>query len=180
MTVLRRYYKKTEAEITALHTWGWEMETALQAILEGDLNESIQKTKRRFDAVDFLGTTVQAEVKCRRRIDKKGRTILSSTYDDWLVPLSKIRAAERSSLRTAIYYYFEGDGRLFKLWADEIDWDTIKCETPWFHTDKHYYVPANLWTEVDACPGFDFPDSNPELSASGDSCSEDATDAVPV
>lgn len=172
--MLRRPVKRSVAEITELHTFGWGVEQAIQPVLESILGETLQKTARRYDAVDFVSASYQVELKSRRAKDKKGALVTSKSFPDWLLPASKIRAAERSHLRTVIFYYYEGDQTLWMLFVDEQDWSEIPCRIPWFHTDKHYYVPANLWKEVDgSLDGIPFSDSYTELPAASDSQEKD-------
>ena len=134
--------------VTALHTFGWLKEEELLPQIKSFLHdEELAKTTKRYDSVDFISSTHSAELKARRRQDAKGRTILSSTYDDWLIPACKIGASK--SLRECYFYFFEGDSTLWYLWKDEVDWKDIRCEVPWFHTQLHYYVPSNLWRRVE-------------------------------
>lgn len=150
MVVLRKSVIRTPEEIGELHTWGWELEERLRPVLEMYLGESLVKTARRFDAVDFVSGKYSVELKSRRANAKSGYSVTSSTYGEWLVPATKILAAEHSPRRTAIFYYFEGDDSLWRIWADEIDWTGVSCRTPWWHTERHFYVPANFWTRVES------------------------------
>ena len=154
--MLRRYQPKTPDEITELHEFGWRIESALQPILEDHLGETLVKTERRYDAIDFLGERYQVELKARRSRDKSGRLVKHDSYSEWLLPASKVNAAAKSPLRTTIFYYFEGDETLWQIWTDEIDWSKVTCKTPFFHTDRHYYVPKDLWKKVDGDYGFDW------------------------
>lgn len=149
MVVLRRYQPKTVGEITELHEWGWKVEASLQPILEEHLGETLIKTARRYDAVDFIGTRYLVELKARRAKDKNGYVIKYDSYPDWLLPASKINAAAGSDKRTVIYYYFAGDETLWYIWTDEIDWSTVPCRMPWFHSEQHFFVPKELWKRVE-------------------------------
>ena len=147
---VRTSSRPTADEITELHTWGWKMETSLQPVLEDHLGESLVKTARRYDSVDFLGSRYQVELKCRRAKDKYGNRVVNDTYGDWLVPETKIVAAKRNTqMRSTIFYYFEGDETLWQIWVDEIDWSKIPCFVPGHHTEYHYHIPRELWTKVE-------------------------------
>ena len=134
--------------VTELHTFGWLKEQELLPKIKLYLHdEELEKTAKRYDSIDFKSPSHSAELKARRGKDKKGRTILSSTYDDWLIPACKIGAG--TSGRECYFYFFEGDNSLWFLWKDEVNWEDIRCEVPWFHTQLHYYVPSNLWHRVE-------------------------------
>ena len=135
--------------ITEKHTFGWRMEEELKPILDTELGDTLIKTERRWDAVDFVGHTYRAELKSRRKFDKFKRLVTSKTHSDWLVPKSKIDASSKDDKRLCLFYYFEGDNTLWKLWIDEVDWTKIRLQIPDWHTEYHYYVPDELWARVE-------------------------------
>lgn len=132
--------------VTALHTFGWRMEQELQPKLESFLEQKLTKTVRRFDTIDFVTPTHAVELKARQGVDKYGLPVFSTTYPDWLLPACKV--SNKSDRVQVYFYYFEGDRSLWVLHKADVDWNTIKCQVPFWHTQLHYYVPANLWQRI--------------------------------
>lgn len=132
--------------VTALHTFGWQKEQDLQSHLEAFLNEQLTKTSSRWDTVDFVSPHYAAELKSRRAVDKYGRPVNSSTNDTWLLPACKV--IDGCPKKQIYFYYWDGDQTLWYLWKDDADWSSIFRTVPSFHTEPHYYVPKELWTQI--------------------------------
>jgi hypothetical protein len=124
------------------------MEQQLQPVLESTIQQKLTKTIRRFDTIDFKSPTHAVELKCRCAVDKYGRPVTHTTYDEWLLPACKV--GRHPGLEEVCFYYFEGDASLWMIHHKDIDWKQIRCEIPWHHPEKqlHYYVPAHLWKRI--------------------------------
>jgi hypothetical protein len=133
--------------ITDRHIFGWEKELELKEMLEAFLEEELTKTASRWNAIDFVSPSYAAELKCRRAVDEKGRSVDSTTNDTWLLPACKVSSS--IGKKQIYFYYWHGDKTLWYLWKDDADWNTIFRTVPHFSTQLHYYVPKDLWTQLE-------------------------------
>lgn len=135
--------------ITAKHTFGWDKEAELKKTLEEHLGEYLEKTTWRYDAIDFCSPNWIVELKCRRKFDKYRKEQRRQNFKTWVLPATKVEAARASTLKGRFYYFWDADKSLWYLDYDAVDWDTFVCGVPVWHTEDHYFVPANLWTRVE-------------------------------
>ena len=134
--------------VTAKHTFGWEKETQLKRTLEEHLGEYLEKTTWRYDTIDFCSPSWVVELKCRRRLDKYGKEQRPERFKTWVLPATKVEAARTSPLKGRFYYYWDADKTLWYLDYEGADWESFVFGVPVWHTDDHYFVPAELWKRV--------------------------------
>ena len=137
--------------ITALHVFGWEKERVFQPILEAYVGEPLQKTRARYDTIDFEGETCCVELKCRKARDKNGYLVTSNSHDTWLMPASKIDYAEANHKRVFLFYYFEGDNTFWVIDYKKRMFAGLETVRPIWHSTQslHYYVPKEMWTALE-------------------------------
>lgn len=140
----------TPPPITKRHIFGWKCEKVLHPILEEILDEPLQKTSNRFNTIDFRGAYWRPELKSRPTIDERGKKQDSSTYCDWLVPTCKEVLAKTLENGEVIFFYFwEGDNTLWYIRYDSDIFKGIRREIPYFSNQEHFYIPKELFTQVE-------------------------------
>lgn len=65
-----------------------------------------------------------------------------------MLPANKVDAANVSPLPHTYYYWYEGDQTLWYVLKEDINWDSLVRGVPTWHTEEHYFVPKELWKQV--------------------------------
>ena len=131
------------AAITERHLFGWLKEQELQSRLEDCLGK-ITKTSQRFDKVDFVNEEGwKIELKARRAVAENGKEQSEERFDRWLMPECK-----KGDGVILFFYFWEKSGKLWFCQYDEEEFEDVECSVPWFHTQKHFWIPRERWTEI--------------------------------
>ena len=137
-----------ERPITHKHMFGWAKEQELKSTLEEHLGEELTKTAWRYDSIDFHSATRVVELKSRLPLDKYKKPQLPTSFKTWLLPEKKVAAARASGKPGRAYYFWDADKSLWYLDYEGADWESFVCGVPTWHTEDHYFVPAELWRRV--------------------------------
>ena len=97
--------------------YGKNNERDVLPLLEKFFNEPLEKTENEMDTTDFVGHTIDMELKSRR--------IPHNKYATALVGENKILARDKSRYYYVVWKYTDG---LFYLKYDEELWNTFKVE----------------------------------------------------
>ena len=130
--------------VTARHLFGWLNEEDLKSRLEECVG-SVRKTSQRYDKVDFLNEKGwKIELKARRAVAENGKEQTEERFDTWLMPECK-----KGDGVVLFFYYWEKSGKLWFCQYDEEKFADVECSVPWFHKEKHFWIPREMWEEAD-------------------------------
>jgi hypothetical protein len=137
----------TAPPITQKHLFGWKMEQLLRPYFEEVCGEELTPTTYRFDGCDLIGETFAVESKARPKYAiKSGKYQDMASYPTWVIPTCKVDK-HTSDKRLIFFYYWEANQKLFFLEYDQELFDTFLRGVPYWTSQEHFFIPAEVWVE---------------------------------
>lgn len=128
------------------HDYGTTQEERLKPLLEAIVGESLTKTAKFYDVIDFSSQSYILELKSR------STKYHPADFPEWLLPSCKgEEASKHPNKKFIIAYYWETTDEIYILEYDETLFKTFRRAIPSWHKEQqeHYYISSQEFSLVE-------------------------------